>query len=634
MISGWGGLVKYSQREENLMLFNNNSSKEDSFTQKPVEPPMLDSKLRDQLSQPQVVATASSPSGFKSFYQANKIYFWAIGIGVVVIIVLAYFAFRKVPPPTPTEANVKITAEAPETVASGGEVVYKIKVENLDSQKLVNLQLELVYPAGMTYISSSPGAMNISGSLFNVPDLISGQNAVVIVKTRASGNINDTKQLVAKLHYRYANFNSEFVKEQQFSVRLVASNVILELSGPSSANNAQLVVYEIKYKNSSDQEIKNARVAISYPDGFSFASATPPPDLGNNTWNVSVLPQGGEGQIQIQGTFNANPGESKTATAEFKILGPSGEFFTQSTSQFTTALTSLPLLVTQELEGAASADVVKPGDYLRFLVRYQNNSSVVANGVNIQVNLDSRALDLSTLSAEGGQVSNNVILWNAATVSQLDSLMPSESGQLSFTVRVKDPATKDSSKNLTVVSNIKIKSNEYETFFPGNTVTLKIASPSSIATGLSYVSGSLPPQVGRTTTYRVRLSLANATNDYSDVVVTMFIPLGAAGGYVDGSANPSEAAKVSYDSSTGKLIWKVGNLPAHTGVFNQPRFLDFQVRLSPSVAQANTSPTLVKDIRLEAKDVFTTQQVSVAAGNITTDDLSGADSYGKGTVIP
>ncbi len=150
--------------------------------------------------------------------------------------------------------------------------------------------------------------------------------------------------------------------------------------------------------------------------------------------------------------------------------------------------------MSQEIANLNGNDVVNPGDTLRFNIKYQNNSSVVANGVNILLTLNSKAVDFGTAQAEGGQVSNNTILWNASSVSNLASLNPSDSGQLNFSVRLKNPATRDSSKNLTVVSDIKIKSNEYDAYFPGNELTLKIAGPVSLTSALNYQSGQMPPR--------------------------------------------------------------------------------------------------------------------------------------------
>ncbi len=604
-------------------------SQNPQFIKKTVETPILDSDVRGQIMVSD--GESSEGGGFKAFYRANKWYFFAILVGVVIIGVLAYFAFRKSPAVAPKEANVNISVDVPQTVASGGEAVYTITVQNNDSQKLTNMTLELTYPDGETYENSSPQAQNISGSMFTVPDLISGQNAVVIVKTKVTGNVNDQKTLDIKLHYQYPNFSLQFVKDQTSTITLLASNVMIELDGPATTNNAQLVLYTIKYQNNSGADMQNTRIKMVYPDGFSFASATPPPDSGTDTWDIGTLANSGQGNIQIQGTFNSsNPGESKTAQAEFLVLGSDGQYSVQNTSSFVTAISSLPLLVTQSLEQANSNNVINPGDTLNFTVHYQNNASTVATGVNVQVTLNSKAVDLSSIRTQGGQVNNNTILWNASGVPQLQSLSPSQSGDLSFSVKINNPAVKDSSKNLTLVSSIQIQSNEYSSAFPGGQLNLKISSPSKISTVLSFVSGQLPPEVGKTTVYKVHFALSNSSNDFSNGVLTAFIP----SGFIAGSVTGAELANAQFDPSTNKLTWNVGSLPANTGRFSQPRVLEFQITLSPSSSQVNQSPTLVNTINFTANDLFTSQAVNISADDITTSDVAGTNGFGNGQVIP
>lgn len=579
--------------------------------------------------QPVMVKNLSAQASGPGFFKENRWYFAAIILGVLIIAVMAFFVFRKAPPAPVKEANVNLSFEnTADTVQAGGVAVYYIHIQNNDTQKLTEVQLELSYPEGFSYVSSaSPSKpQNLSGTLFLEPDLISGQSTVTVVQAKVSGNVNDFKTLTARLHYKFSNFNSEFVKQATKEIRLVASDVVLELQAPTTANNSQLLMYTLKYQNGSQNSISSARIRVIYPDGFLFATAQPNPDSGNNIWNFSSLPPGAEGTITIQGNFtSANPGESKTATASLEVLGQDGQYQVQVTSApAVTAISTLPLLVNQEVDNLGEGGVVNPGDNLTFNIKYQNNGSTAARGVNVLVTLNSKALDLSSLRAEGGIVNNNTIQWNAATVAALQTLNPSDSGQLSFSVKVKNPATKDSSKNLTVVSDIKIKSNEYDTDFPGNQLNLKVSSPISLVPALIFQSGSQPPQVGKPTLYSASLSLINSTNDFSNGLLTAFIPLGA-GGFVEGSVSAQEAQNVQYDPSTGKLTWNVGQLPAHTGQFSMQRTLRFGVRIIPSASQAGDQPTLVKDIQFNAKDTFTGQAVSATGHDLTTDSTGSYD---------
>lgn len=602
-----------------------------NFVTKKIEQPILDTQIRETINRP--LEAGILPDAQGGFYQTNKFYIWAVVLGAVIIAVLAYFAFRKPPTAAVTEAKVEIQIDTPASVPSGGDAVYSIKLINNDGQKLTQVRLELAYPDGVSYLSSVPKADNLSGSIFNIPDLISGQNAAVVVRAHVSGNVGDSKQLVAKLYYHFSNFNSEFEKEKAASFTLAASDVSLELSGPDTVSNAQLVAYTVKYKNNSGQTVQNARIRANFPDGFVVAQADPSVSLGTNVWDLGQLNPGDSGQIQIQGSFkSANPGESKTWNVEFLVLGQNGEYNTQTTANITTAISSLPLLVSQQVSASGnqqSQDTVNPGDTLQFTLTYQNNSSVAATGINIIATLTSKALDFSTIQAEGGQVNNNTIIWSASGVPNLEILNPSESGTLRFSVRVKDPASKDSSTNLTVLSEIKIKSNEAQSFFPGNSITLKVSSPVSLNSQASYLGGSQPPKVGQATQYKIHLALTNFTNNYDSGVLTAFVPLGTVS-FDSQSVSPAESANVQFDPSTGKLTWNVGVLPANAGRFAAAKALDFNLKLIPSENQAGQSPQLLKNIVFGAKDSFTGQPVQVTGQAITTQDA--ASGFGSGTV--
>jgi uncharacterized repeat protein (TIGR01451 family) len=121
----------------------------------------------------------------------------------------------------------------------------------------------------------------------------------------------------------------------------------------------------------------------------------------------------------------------------------------------------LPLLVTQSLDQNADRnDIVNPGDRLTYVINYQNNGTVTARGVNIVLTIDSKAIDFNSIQAEGGQINNNTITWNASGVSKLENLSPSETGSVRFDVEVKNPAVKDTSRNIDIKTTVKIKSNE------------------------------------------------------------------------------------------------------------------------------------------------------------------------------
>ncbi len=625
-----------SNQETNTEEYDPQESEPADFQPRRVEQPIVDSELRSRVEESDQEPAAEP----KSFYQANKVFIWAIAGGLVIIAALFFVLLRKPKQVAPTQAKVDVAITlngdpSATSVANNGEAIYYVKVANKDVQKLTNVQLELDYPEGFAYIDSTPAAqpsLDKSQSMFSIPDLQpNGPEVTVIVKTRASGNVNDTKTLHAILHYHFSNFNSDFTTKKDFDIQLAAAQITLDLSGPQSVTPGQIVVYTAHYVNNSDGDLKNVKIRFTYPPGFSFAAGNPQPSIGNNVWNLGTVLKGGEGTVAVQGSFTStNPGENKTVQTDLVTTGPDGSELVQNTAQFSTGIASTPLQVTQQLDSSEAPMTVDPGQTITYDIKYQNNASTAATGVNIVMTLDSKALDLSTIRAEGAQVTGSTLTWNASMVPKLETLAPNESGDVKVTIQVKNPATKDSSKNLNVNSSVKIKSNEYMSYFNGGDLQLKVTSPAILSKSLLYSDGQLPPQVGKTTTYNVSLQLSNSTNDFSSTVVTAFIPLGPSG-FVQGSVNADQVSNVNYDPATGKLTWNVGSLPAHAGQFSPAKALRFQVKLNPSSSMAGSQPVLVKNIQFTATDTYTGQQVTGSAEDVTTDDIPG-NSYGNGSV--
>jgi hypothetical protein len=592
-------------------------------------------KTLTQSAQPPLgMETSSRFTAFTGFLRANRLYLGFIFFGLLIIGVLAVFAFRDAPVQPVKEANVSLTIFSPEDLPSGNDLIYRVVAKNEDNVNLTNLELELTYPEGVAFVESSPKPANLLGNIFQLPNLKPGQNLTVIVKTKAVGDINAEKVIQARLHYKYENFNSSFSKSASGTTRLTAAQINLEVEGPKEANTAQLVTYSVKYKNHSDTTIKNARIKINYPSGFNYASSEPSASLGGNIWNLGDVLGLSEGKITFQGTFNlSQPGETKTLEVEFLSLGDNGEFFRQNLVSVDTFLVNQPLLLTIENLNQEVSNVVNPGENLNFYVKYQNNGQVPASGVNIVVSLDSKAIELSSLKATGGLISGSTIAWNAAGVPSLESLNPGEQGSVNFSVSLKNPAVKDASKNLTLKLASKIKANEYSTFLPGETKEFKLSSPAYLVANLKYVSGSLPPKVGTQTKYKVSLNVFNSSNDFIDSDLSLFLP-GSSAGFNQSSITVSEKNNVQFDPATGKLQWKLGVLPAHSGKFVPVKTLEFEVLANPTPSDVNNYLTLVRSIKFFAKDSFTEQSINLKTEDITSASLSGQGSYEYGLVIP
>lgn len=564
----------------------------------------------------------------RQFLVDNKWYVGAIILGVIIISALAAFAFWPQKQERTQQAKVQITIDAPETTQAGGELVYKVKILNQDPSKLVDMTLEMVYDEGVSYVASTPKAENLSGSTFSVPDLSSGQNAVVIVKTIAQGNVNDEKKLVARLRYRFDNFNSPFTLEASHTARLVAADVVLDLSGPSEANNSEVVKYDLFYRNSSSKDIDNARIQITYPDGFGYGSATPDPSLSNNIWNLGTLKSNESGKISFQGSFKqARSGQAFDFKAEFLVLDDQGNFFTQSSTNFGTTISAKPLSIDVKTSSGATGGIVNPGDTVTLEFKFQNNTQVVNTGVQVVTSLESNSIVDGSIKTESGYVQDQTVTWDGSSLPILASLNPNDSGTVKMSFKVSDPATTSNDKNLIVTIKPRIKSNQNTAFIPGTDLVLKISSPAGLNGGVTSAGGPIPPTVGVESSFKVKLSLSNSSNDFRDGVLTGSVPIGV---NLDlSSITSGEKNLVKFDSSTGKFTWNLGQLVAHSGDGQPERYVEFIVKTVPSNSQVGQAITLFKNIGFTAVDDFTGQSLNLDLSDISTNNLPGGSNNGR-----
>ncbi len=554
---------------------------------------------------------------FKQFYSDNKWYFWAIILGVIIIAGLAAYAFWPRQKERTESAKVQIGIDSAETVQAGGEVIYKVKVLNQDASKLVDMHLEMVYDDGVNYVSSSPKAENSSGTNYEIPDLGNGQNAVVIIKALAQGNVNDEKKVVARLRYKFEDFSSPFSVETEHTVKLVAADVVLDLSGPSQVNNNETASYDLYYRNSSSKDIENTRIQFTYPDGFKFASGDPTPSLGQNIWNIGLLKANQSGKISFSGTFQGSPvGQENSFKVELLALDDNSDYFTQSSTSYTTTIATKPLSVEAKMSGSGG-NIVAPGGTVSVELTYRNNTQVANSGLQLVAQINSDKIVGGSIKADGGYVQDQTITWNGSSTNTLEQLNPNQSGSVKFTFQV-SPNVSDS-ESLVVKIEPRIKSNQNTSFISGSNLEIKVSGAADLQATVEHVSGSLPPKVGTSSSFKVKLALMSGSNAYDKAQLVGYVPVGV---NFDANSIPSaEKGAVKFDSSTGRLTWTVGTLQANAGSSGPARTLEFTVSTTPSSSQVNKPIVLFKSVEFTGTESFTNKSAVLQIDTVGTNNL-------------
>lgn len=595
---------------------------QENFEKRPVTEPVLDSATRERISNPD----ANSEAGGGDFVNVGGGTFWAKNKWFVLILILSLavigllvFLFTKNNNPKNFEPKVDFKIDAPAEVGSGSDGVIKFIIANGENKTISKPELEVVYPTGATFVESQPKSANLSGTVFELADLSPGANVTVFIKMKFESNVGEALRFSAKVKYQLSGLSARFENTASVEVGVSASGLSVNISGPNSASNGQPVSYTIRYANQTDQDFDRARIVVNLPPSFQTALSTPKPNVGSDTWDVADFTQGKSGEIKLDGSFSASGSEYLKITASLLLPNQSGSFLKLAENEFVTTIGSQPLQVSQEANLSKSGYVF-PGDSVSYTVKYQNTATTAARGVRIVFSFDNNTIDQTSIQAEGAQVSGGEVIWSAASKQTLEVLSPNDGGTLVVRAKVKNPPVNDRTVNPDVKTSLKIISNEYENFLKGNDLSVKIASEPELSGVVDYVDGAKQLKVGVKTTFQLSLVLKNTTSDILDSELTAFLPPGVS--FKADTLGQAEAGRISFDGSTGKLVWKVGVLRAYTGTFAPKRQLDFQVDLIPGGGQVDTTPDLLRSIKFTGLENFTQRNISLSIDDLNTGDYN------------
>ncbi len=536
--------------------------------------------------------------------------YWLISSASVIVIFLViagWFFWRGLT--SFSQDKVKLEIKGAERIISGEEVNYIIKYKNQTRLDLTSIKLVFHYPDQSIPLETEDLVQTI-----DLPDLAVGQQNQIELPVRIIGLQGETKKAWAELSYQPGEITSTFTNQAEFSTKIISVPLILDFDLPNRLVSGQSFSFSLRYLNQGEVPFNDLRIKIDYPDSFTFQAAEPHPLEEDRIWSLGNLMAGQEGKIFIQGAIQGKEGESKAFKSQLGLFKE--EQFTPIAETIGALQISLsPLSVSQTVNGTTDY-IAQAGQRLTYRVNYENTTDIGIRDVNITSTLESLALDLASLELQKGSFdgAGQTITWKASNLPALEFLGPHQAGQLTFSVKVKDPLpiVNYSDKNFKIVNTVKINSSnpplslqDIEIAGQSQTITKVVSQMTLQAKGyysddLISNSGPIPPQIGQTTTYTIKWRLINTANDLDQIKIEASLPPHV---QWQNKISPTNAG-LEYDSRTGRLTWLVGNLPAATGILLPVKQVAFQVAITPGLAHLGSFVELVGQSKATGQDNF------------------------------
>jgi len=536
-----------------------------------------------------------------------------------------------------SSSNVSIDANGPIYVDGGQPARFNFTIRNQNSVSLEAADLIFDFPPN-TY--SAEGA-SLTRIRIPLEDLEPGAAVNKSLDIVFWGLENEEKKITANLEYRFAESNATFVKNKDYSVKISKAPLGLSLTAPKNAVSGQKISIKIAVISNSESAAKNLKMEMKYPPGFRFNSAEPSPSKGNSVWTLGDLGPSQKSDITVEGTIEGENAEERTFTAAVGTIGDDGNLKPFGTASEKVAIKKSPLNLSVSINGKDDyASTAYAGEMIRVDLGWVNNLSSSIKDAQIELEIKGGAYDQRSVSVTKGAYRSydNKAVWNSASLKDLISIAPGSSGkaQLGFSVKNPLPIYKQGDKDFLITVEARIiglgTSDEFENkqIEDNAKKEIKIGSKLQVAgktlhySGPFQNSGEVPPKVGAETTYTIVWSLANNANDLSDAKITASLPP-----YVSKESLVSpEDSDLQFDEKGATLTWNVGEVPAGTGVIMPAKEVSFQVSFSPNLTQVGETPVLVNKAIVEARDVFTDENISAEIPALTI-KLSG-DPQSKG----
>lgn len=561
-----------------------------------------------------------------------------ITIGVSTAILIGVLGFLWLQSRNARGVGLELTG--PDQIQLGVPFKVQTNVVNDSGNVLKEVKLSLKLPEGVVFV----GEENKKTVEFkNLGNLGAGSLVKEEFDLMVLSGENSIQQLEATVSFLPSALSSRFEKSSTFDLVVRGPGLLLDIAAPTKVFSGEEFQLNVSYRNESQIDLKNLKLAINYPPAFAFKDATLKPDVGNNVWNLGDLRPSSEGKFTIKGSL-VGP---DNAFFDFKA-DVEADFISQryviASKAASLSISPSPLSLRISLNDSEDY-IIYPGDLLDYVLSYTNNTDVGLKDVIIRAKLVGAMFDLPTLVTNGVlRASDNTIVWSAANTPELAVLSPGASGQVSFRVKAKSayPIKRLSDKNFTLKIDGQIESLTVPSFVAA-TKTLGITSFESKVGGQIKIDakalfrdaasgiinkGPLPLKVGQPTNFTIHWQITNFATDVRDVEARSFL-----GGNVrfTGVVKSNVASLPTFNERTQEVVWRIDKIAATRGVLDKPVETIFQIEVIPSVDQVGKFVSLMQPTTLKAVDDFTGADLSASDIELTsslTDDPTVGPSQG------
>jgi uncharacterized repeat protein (TIGR01451 family) len=534
---------------------------------------------------------------------------------------------------------LNVSLEGPEHAAAGQVAFFTARYENTGSVPIASIDMSLNLPLGFEVLTTDPAPTE--GTTWKLNSLSGGSDGSIVISGIFHSEVPSSETLQAFFTYRPGNYSTDFQEIATKLTNIDDSVIHVAVTGPEKALSGDEVTYTVEAQNAGAIAVGNFRLIATLPTGFTVTSAEPAsrPDLPE--WDIATLEPGAITTIIIKGKYTATTAGSQTFGVRSAVVSEDDTLLTQATSQVVTDVLGGNLAFHLIVDGSTSNVAANLGEPLRVSVDYTNAGNEAIGGLSLTLKLDGsgRPLPVDWEKADLGVArrDGSTIIWDENAIPEFASLAPNATDILDLTLPLLgelDPALIADQFTATLAADLdRVGSVESPRTVETSPVTVAINSDFAASGEVRYFTdagepvgtGALPPQVGKTTTYRVYWDLKNSMHPLSGIVMSTNLPPDVA--WV-GNAH-ADIGTIAFDETTRLVTWSADKLPADIPAVEAT----FDVAITPQDADIGAYFKLTNATSADATDDTTKAHLSNALDILTTELPTDETAKGKGVVV-
>lgn len=525
----------------------------------------------------------------------KKTIFFVGGLIIIGLSIFSYFFFFQ---NAFSKDDVSLEISGPKEMVSGKNASWVVSLYNQSEVKIENLDLTFEYPSG---VFEENGEIK-KREQKEIKELLPGEKKTESFSGIIFGAKEEIKEAKAFLVYSPQKLSTKFENQTSFSTRVSDTSIVFSLELPAKANSDEEFSFSLVWQSGFDFPLKNVQLWLSLPEEFEISSneakiEKEPGDAGKMIFDLGVLNEGEGGRKDIKGKIKGKVGNEKFFRADFGIFDEKlYEFIPLISLEKSIKITTSTLDVFLKVNGEGNY-MASSGERLSFIVDFMNTGEDIYRNLNLEIELESNALDFSTIKASSGKIEGKKIMFSSESFSDLLFLGPYGKSSVGFSAKIKDYDSSFHPQNGLIKQKITFGTIEKE-------FQTKISSKISFSENIYYnlpkpldeieASGKFPLEIGEETDLAVWWNVENMGNELSDVKIETVLPEGVS---FTGKVFPEET-EFDFDEETRKLILNIGNISAYAAA---PEIFAVQVKIIPEDLQE----IIVDKTKITGKDNWT-----------------------------